>query len=709
MLSRIATLFNGAPPGARAAAGADTGLGRAAVGAPGHRSEIDGLRAIAVLAVVFYHFSVPGFGGGFVGVDIFFVISGFLIGDILWRELSGRGTISLLHFYGRRIRRLAPAYAVMAVVTFIAAYAILLPFEFREFGKELIAATFYFSNIYFYKKAGYFDTAAEDKVFLHTWSLSVEEQFYIFLPALMLLFRRGPRMLVWTLVAIFVLSLVSSVIVTRTSHTAAFFLFPFRAWELLAGVLLAIWGQQQAEQWRHHQALSWAGIALLIGGIVFIQPGAAFPGVQAVVPALGAVLIILNGRQDNAVNRALSLPVMVFVGLISYSLYLWHWPVVTLSRYYRDGAGGALETALWMGLAFGLAWLSWRFVEQPVRRATWLRSPMLLAGAAAASVCLFAVGALPYLRNGMPERYPPEIRAHIEASADFLQDWSRCNTPANGPLAGIEVCPIGPEGPPSFLVWGDSHVRAFKEGLALLAQEQGRSGLVIWRAGCPPLFDIAKTESAATRQQDEDCTAHNARIRQVIPQLAGIERLLIIGRWSYYAEGIGIGRDKHNTIALASTAPGAPSQADKHAVFANAVEATMTELSRSFRQVIVLRQVPEIPFYDSREVSRRLAHHRLTPEDAEKSVFTVPLQQVAARQAASEAPFRKLAAAGVITWLDSWPTFCSGDACSAMRDGRALFFDNNHVVNLTALTMRHLFDPLMGRAGADIAQPGVRQ
>ena len=135
----------------------------------------------------------------------------------------------------------------------------------------------------------------------------------------------------------------------------------------------------------------------------------------------------------------------------------------------------------------------------------------------------------------------------------------------------------------------------------------------------------------------------------------------------------------------------------------------MTELSRSIRQVIVLRQVPEIPYYDSREVSRRLAHHRLTAAEAEKSVFTISRDEVATRQAASEAPFRKLAASGVITWLDSWPTFCSGDACSAMRDGRALFFDNNHVVNLTALTMRHLFDPLMGRAGADIAQPGVRQ
>jgi hypothetical protein len=171
---------------------------------------------------------------------------------------------------------------------------------------------------------------------------------------------------------------------------------------------------------------------------------------------------------------------------------------------------------------------------------------------------------------------------------------------------------------------------------------------------------------------------------------------------------MGVGRDSHNTISLASTAPGGGS-ADQSAVFDKAVQATMTELSRSIRQVMVLRQVPEIPFYDSREVARRIAHHRLTPEDAEKTVFTVPRQDVTARQAASEAPFRKLAAEGVITWLDSWGTFCSDRECSAVRNGKALFFDNNHVVNFTSLTMRHLFDALMGRAGADIGSAGARQ
>jgi peptidoglycan/LPS O-acetylase OafA/YrhL len=674
-------------------------LPSAAVGrGPDYSPEIDGLRAFAVLSVVLYHFSVPGTGGGFIGVDVFFVISGFLIGGILWRELESRGTLALMSFYARRIRRLAAAYFVMAIVTLIAAYNILLPFEFREFGKELISSTLYSSNIYFYLKSGYFDTAAESKVLLHTWSLSVEEQFYILLPPLLLLLRRNLKILVATLVALFALSLVLCIAVTRTSHTAAFFLIPFRAWELLAGVLLAIYLSRLGEaRPQLPPAVSWIGLVMLVVATVLTVPGPSFPGIQALLPTAGALLVLVNGRQDNAVNRLLAQPAVVFIGLISYSLYLWHWPVLTLARYYRGGPGDAAETVGLLALAFVLAILSWRFVEQPVRHAAGLRPPVLLAGAAGMMACLLAAGAVPYVGNGLPDRFPPAVRAHIDASADFLQDWSRCHVPTSGALEGIEVCPIGPDGAPTFVVWGDSHVRAFEEGLALLARERGKSGFVIWRAGCPPLFDLHKKESAATRQQDEDCAVANARIRQAIPQLGAVDTLLLIGRWAYYAEGRGIGNDSFNTIEIAPAAGSGGGQTDQRAVFEAAVLATLQELSKRIPHVLVLRQVPEIPTYDSRDAARRLAHGRLAPAEAEAQ-FTVPLASVVARMEASERPFRKLAADGTITWLDSWGGFCHDASCSALRNGRALYFDNNHIVNATAIDMRHLFDPLVGGA-----------
>ena len=291
--------------------------------AAAYRPEIDGLRAIAVLSVVLYHFGMPGIPGGFVGVDIFFVISGFLIGGILWADLRETGRIRLARFYLRRLRRLAPAYFAMAAATLLMGWLILLPFEFREFGKSLIAATVYLSNIHFYREAGYFDGVSEEKPLLHTWSLAVEEQFYIVLPFLLLALVRWRPTLPMILAALAALSLTACLWLTPHSPTAAFYLFPFRAWELLAGVLLAIAGQENKARYALHPALSWAGLALILASITLIR-AEGFPGWQAILPVAGTLLILMNGRDANPVNRALMHPAPVFIGLISYSLYLWH-------------------------------------------------------------------------------------------------------------------------------------------------------------------------------------------------------------------------------------------------------------------------------------------------------------------------------------------------------------------------------------------------
>jgi peptidoglycan/LPS O-acetylase OafA/YrhL len=646
---------------------------------PPYRREIDGLRAIAVLAVVFYHFAIPGFGGGFVGVDVFFVISGFLIGGILWRELVATGRLSLARFYTRRLRRLAPAFVMMALVSGLVAYFILLPFEFREFGKALIASTLYFSNIVFYRQSGYFDGAADEKLLLHTWSLSVEEQFYIFLPITFILLARFRRHIPALLALLFAGSLAANLWFTPQSPTATFFLFPFRAWEMLAGVLLAIHGQKTGEIWRHGAWPSLLGLGLVLAGILFIEPGAGFPGWQVLAPVVGTVLLLWNGRDPNPVNRLLSARLPVFIGLISYSLYLWHWPVMVLSKYYRDDYG-MIETLLWIALALLLATVSWRYVERPVRLSS-LGGWPLLGAVVVASGSLLALGAAVYLQNGMPDRFAPKTRMHIDASADFLQDWSRCYRPETGPFKGVEICPIGPQGPPEVLVWGDSHVRAFQAGIALAAQEHKRPGLLIWHAGCPPLFGISKTESAATPQEDTACTDTLNRMQNALQQVPEIRKLLVIGRWAYYANGQGVGNDAHNKITLHGKD------------FNTAVAETFTELSPQFDSIFVLRQVPEIPEYDSRKLARLLAHGRIGRAELQ-AMTTTPTAQVLQRVAKSEPVFEALAKAGVIRLLDPWKMFCTGDSCSAIKDGKALYFDNNHVVNNTALMLRSLFDPV---------------
>lgn len=658
-----------------------------------HRPEIDGLRSIAVLAVVFYHFGVPGLSGGFVGVDVFFVISGFLIGGLLWREHKNTGRLSLGRFFLRRIRRLAPAYFIMAFVALIVTSFVLLPFEYREFGKGLIAATVYLSNVLFFRQSGYFDTSSDEKILLHTWSLSVEEQFYIFLPLVFLLFASKPTRLSGVLVVLALASLVGSIVLTPISQTATFYLFPFRAWELLSGVLLAIIGIERNFQWKLGWIWSWLGLVLILGAVCLITPTQDFPGWQVIVPVAGTLLLIAGGQQDNLVNRLLSSRAPVFVGLISYSLYLWHWPVLTLSKYVRGSYASAFETSLWMLLAFVLAILSWRFVEQPIRQAQRLPALYLVSVTCITSIVLLLSGAAIFKNDGFVGRFAPSVQQHIAASADFLQDFSRCNVPASGDFSGFEVCPIGPlNQEPTILIWGDSHVRAFYEGLVQAANTHNRSALVVWQAGCPPVFDLDKIENSATQSQNSACRVANDQIRAAIAASDSLQTILLIGRWSYYATGIGTGRDISNEIIL-TTPLTEISDRPQSDIFLAAFERTIHTFIDTSKVVSVLRQPPAIAAYDSRRVAQALAYGTMTTEQATNAATIVKTTAVS-RSYSVDAALARLQRQGLIQLLDPWPQLCDDVSCHALINGVGQYFDNNHVTNSAARRLAPLFDPI---------------
>lgn len=658
-----------------------------------HRAEIDGLRSVAVLSVVFYHFGYNVLRGGFVGVDIFFVISGFLIGGILWREYASSGTLVLGRFYMRRIRRLAPAYFAMAFVSLIAGWILLLPSEYREFGKSLIASAVYLSNVLFYRQTGYFDGPSDDKMLLHTWSLSVEEQFYIFLPLTILALGRSRKTLIAGLGLLAVASLVSSVAMTHRSHTAAFYLFPYRAWELLAGVFLAIAGAQWNLKWAFGAGVSWLGMALILGSVLFIPEGANFPGWVVTVPVAGTILILVNGQDENWVNSVLSAKVPVFLGVISYSLYLWHWPILVLLKYVHVDPLGLGERLFWLSIVFVVSVVSWRFVERPVRVSSALSSRALLGGTLSASLILLISGGMVFKGNGFERRFPEETQIHIQASADFLQDWSRCKTGKDGPFAGLEVCPIGPKDQtPEVFVWGDSHVRAFREGLAKAADQSGRAGLIIWQAGCPPVFNIEKHENTATEIQNQSCRTRNDQIMRAIVQMPHLRDLLLIGRWSYYASGSGTELDAANKITLTDVGQGAVADPDtQRELFIRKFGETVQLASAHFDRVFVLAQPPELALYDSRLVAKSLAHGQLQPDQintvariSRKSAETranvySPLLDVAQNNANVEI-------------LDTWPYFCSTEFCMAIAGGVGQYFDNNHVTNSAARRLVPLFD-----------------
>lgn len=385
-----------------------------------YRSDIDGLRALAVLPVMLFHAGIPGFSGGFVGVDIFFVISGYLITGILLGELA-RERFSLVGFYERRARRILPALFLVLLACVPFAWLWMLPDQMRSFGQGLVAVSFFVSNIFLWRESGYFAPAAELNPLLHTWSLAVEEQFYLFFPLLLLFMWRYARgLIVSALVALAVASLALSEVGWRIAPDANFYLGPTRAWELLFGALCA-WRLKGREQ-KGQGALAALGLAMILFSILRFDEGTPFPSLYALVPVAGTALIILFSAPTTKTHRLLSQRAFVGVGLLSYSAYLWHQPVFAFARlgpFPPLGPGPMFGLCL---LTLTLAYLSWRYVETPFRARGALTLPgrqAFLAGSFAL-ILLFGLGGA--LREGyLRERYAPALQ---DALAVLLEDNS---------------------------------------------------------------------------------------------------------------------------------------------------------------------------------------------------------------------------------------------------------------------------------------------
>jgi peptidoglycan/LPS O-acetylase OafA/YrhL len=388
-----------------------------------YRADIDGLRGIAVLLVFAYHLGTARCRGGFVGVDVFFVISGYLIGSIIHSEIANC-TFSLASFYERRVRRIFPALFVVLCASCCFAYRNLLPIESKSFAKSLLAATLSVSNIFFLHQSGYFDGPAAMKPLLHTWSLAVEEQFYIFLPFFLLAIRRfSPRAKLWLVATVASLSFVVSVIGVFHNREATFYLAHTRAWELLLGTLVAMDAFPRLSLLSRNVA-AFSGLALIFFAGYFLSAATPFPGVAALLPCAGAALIIAGGRSGPSLaSQCLSFTPLVFVGMISYSLYLWHWPMIVfqgMGGFLIQGVSPKTAKLAVLGASFVVATLSWRFIEQPFRgRRFMLSRPAIFSYAAASAAMLLVLGSSILFTNGLPSRFPSEavrVASFLESS-----------------------------------------------------------------------------------------------------------------------------------------------------------------------------------------------------------------------------------------------------------------------------------------------------
>jgi peptidoglycan/LPS O-acetylase OafA/YrhL len=507
-------------------------------GTPGHkgvkyRPDIDGLRAVAVLLVLLYHVGTPVYGG-YVGVDVFFVISGYLISAVVMSDFAAK-RFSILVFYERRIRRILPALLVMMFGTTLLAWHFFIPQEMEAFARSQLAALFSVSNFLFWKQAGYFDSPSLSKPLLHTWSLGVEEQFYIVFPALLMLVQRiAPKRMRSIICGLAFVSFAAAAIVVHRDAMSAFFFAPLRAWELLLGTIISQ-RYLPAISGRVFRNLSSAtGILLILASAHYYGEFTVFPGVAALAPCLGAALIIAAGETGpSLVGAILSWRPIVFVGLISYSLYLWHWPLLvfqeTGSIFFHKADMTATTKILFCLIAIGVSTLSWAFVEQPFRKGSFRPGRRALlqinAWAIAAIACIsFAL----IVFHGFPNRFSPQA----QAVASYV-DYDRTNETREGVcfLDGHDKigdfrqnpCLTQHSGRKSILLLGDSHAAQLLPGLVAVFPE--REILQADVAGCRPLL-------VEPRHAQSECPELNSLIFNTYLQDHHVDKVILAGEWT---------------------------------------------------------------------------------------------------------------------------------------------------------------------------------
>jgi peptidoglycan/LPS O-acetylase OafA/YrhL len=649
---------------------------------PTYRPDIDGLRAVAVLAVVGFHAFPQLDPGGFVGVDIFFVISGYLISTIILDRLAA-GRFDFLDFYGRRARRIFPALLAVLIACLVAGWLLLLPREFKEFGRHTAAAAAFISNFMLWHESGYFDTSAVAKPLLHLWSLGVEEQFYVLWPLLLVGARQGKGRMLALTVLLTIASFAYSVYATGQQPVAAFFSPVSRWWELMLGSLLAqlMRGRANPGHWRGNAA-SLAGMFLIAATLLRLDSDQAFPGWWALPPAVGAFLLLLAGPQA-WLNRILSNRLLVGCGLISYPLYLWHWPVLTFARVYQSRPISTSATVAAIAVSFGLAWLTYSFIERPIR----FGSAFGLPRGRLAPILFFlltitgSVGAAIYLANGVGFR--PVIG---QVRAPFVIDYSRVEhkpcpdiailTPI---LAAACFSHVNPGAPRKVVLWGDSHAPSWAEDFEALALKDNFELYVLKLDGCPPLTGVRRSDIA---NSDSACGTLETS-RALFDAIVGLHPDVVVmaARWSIFSQGwIRNGRLMPANSFLTTSPDAIATRKTSREALIERIPATIDELKAHKISVVVIRNPPVLRF-EITNLRKSIAEIEVTSsENDELSRFT---DEIFARETGYEL-------------FDAASLLCK-ERCRAVLDGRELYLDDNHLGVFGARLFEDKIDALMRR------------
>ena len=639
-----------------------------------HRPDIDGLRAVAIVPVLLFHAGISQVSGGFSGVDVFFVVSGYLITGLILSDIAD-GSFSVAHFYERRVRRILPALFTVLICASIAAYVLLMPDDAREFGRSLFATMLFSSNVLFSTQTGYFQAPAEMKPLLHTWSLAVEEQFYILYPLVLFLVTRYLRKRYSVvLLSALGLSLGFSIWYVHDHRSAAFYSSLARAWELLLGGILAI---QVIPPVRHRvtaNALAFLGLILLGYSFLTLSGTRAFPGMNALYPTIGAALIIYSGGVcDTVVAKVLSTKPVAFIGLISYSLYLWHWALIVFLKYYLVRRLRGWEIAAVIGIAVVIAGLSWQFVENPFRgRRRLVRSRKLLfAGAGAGSAAFLLIGGLLFSTHGLPSRFNSQVLGLLASKTDYWARRDQCMG---------QICAIGNSGSaPGFLLWGDSHAAAIAPAFEQMAAANHESGAVAFVPACAPLLGLKRYD-----QDDvEKCTRFNQSVLDFIKS-SHISNVFLHARWGLYAEGSRYRQERGGPALL--TADRNPKQ--DYRELESLLPSTIQELQRLHVNITIIASVPEVGI-DVPTVLARNAVKGKAPG------LGLPYPEFMERQVRAFQLLSQVAEKYTVRIVYPHQTLCNGSSCSILSENHALYVDDNHLSIHGAMHLEAIFAPLL--------------
>ena len=496
-----------------------------------YRPDIDGIRALAVVPVVLFHAGIWPFSGGYIGVDVFFVISGYLITTILVNDVRAE-KFSVVRFYDRRIRRIFPALFLMMGLCFIASWFILLPSHFEDFSESAFAAAIFLSNVQFWREAGYFGADAELAPLLHTWSLAVEEQFYVVFPLLLaLIHRRGLPLLKVILAGTFFVSFFLSVYFVKIAPEAAFYLTPMRAWELMAGSILAVGGVAPITNRKLAEGVALGGAVLILVSVFSFSQETPFPGLAALLPVVGTAALIHSGaNSDTVIRRVLSIRPLVFIGLVSYSFYLFHWPIFVFYRHLEGVDGPAYIRWALVFVSFFCAWLSWRFVESPFRSGGSDNAPFRVVGSGiAVSLVFLAIGFAGNMTHGWPSRFdfrfdPRPVVSAGEAEARAVMEGVSCRVIKAGEvLANGAACELDHYKGSRIALLGDSHAAHLYPGLA--ASFPDEDFYLYSAGGCRPIRGVN------TRKDKARCGVIGPYVFDELLPRHRFDAVILSGKW----------------------------------------------------------------------------------------------------------------------------------------------------------------------------------